>query len=1009
MKKIFLFLFVIVSFKCFSQNIHFGTQTPKDSSDKSASTKYVDKAVALVGNNGGTSFLQEDFLGNIYSGRNFTTVSPLVNIGSVPVTASGGVLQFRGGTSNLYTQRLLIPWYTRLQRWMITDSFVVQNKTSTSFGPSIGVSSENGGNPISNIFEFDMTTGANSGKTSFWAVIPFPAYTSPALAFSVGDTISMTICRNVDTIWCITRNVTTGGSTFAKVGFDYGAQPYMHNISRPGIFYKGGDFDLLGISFSSNEVKNAPLMLHGDSKFLGSYATERATTMAGLLDRQYQNTVPHSGGGDGVAQDLLTIPEIAALKPSQVTISISRNSIGDGVMADTVTVFPLFNQLAHSIDSMGMKKIILTPMWESLALTKPVIKASRDFIIRTFPDSCVIDTWNPLKRCGNPCMAPDSVHPNDLGYSVMDSAIYFSNKVRYGDNKFFQPVANRGLSIRGKSVVLGQPLRAPFDPAAFTTDVEIPMAFWKLRLRQSGSGTDSTDFFNGNVTTTKDFISTGGSLRLPAAASSGSGAIYLNNVRFLTALGGGIYVGGQSGNFSVTGVANVALGPNALFSVSSGFFNVAVGHTTMQNVTSGISNVGVGEAVLFAGAGGIGHNTAMGQSSLTALITGLRNTAIGENSGSTCVTCNGNTFIGYDAGTLETTINNKLVISNEGNVIAGQTGHAAIYGDFSTNKYSVGNITPPYVPLATWEVKGTLNVDDSTILKTVRDGTTSDSVLVGKQLSAGNFVIHKVAQSSIGGGVTDSAIWKYNGRMTASHYLDGNSKSLGLGYASSLDSFLVQANRLSMNGAYFTGTSGLSDANQTLTAGTTQFYLNGTSLTANRNFTMGSEPGRVITLIIGNDNQFNWLPPASTVHDPAGNYITAFRNNSVYTLIGGASSDWIILNVTSLNQIVAPNGVVITSGSSSTMPNGITNVFIDPPSVLTTYNLTLATNPVDGAMIKVHFGGTITSGATVVTSLTISVSGGQTIIQNLTPTTATAGNCLIYQWRSSNSSYYREQ
>lgn len=187
---------------------------------------------------------------------------------------------------------------------------------------------------------------------------------------------------------------------------------------------------------------------------------------------------------------------------------------------------------------------------------------------------------------------------------------------------------------------------------------------------------------------------------------------------------------------------------------------------------------------------------------------------------------------------------------------------------------------------------------------------------LGIDTATGRFV--KLTSSS-----SDSAIWKNNGIMTASHYLTGANKTLSLGSGTALDSFNVLASRTTINSAYFTGGTPLTDANQTLTNGTTQYYLANT-ITANRNLTIGTEPGRVFTLLINNNNGFNWQAPASTVHDPKGNFITSFDNNSAYTIQGNASGDWTIVNKTEFNNTAGSFSGVGTATTTFTVTIGIT-------------------------------------------------------------------------------------
>lgn len=94
-----------------------------------------------------------------------------------------------------------------------------------------------------------------------------------------------------------------------------------------------------------------------------------------------------------------------------------------------------------------------------------------------------------------------------------------------------------------------------------------------------------------------------------------------------------------------------------------------------------------------------------------------------------------------------------------------------------------------------------------------------------------------------------------------------------------------------------------------------------------------------------------------------------------------------------------------TSGATLTIANGVNVLYINPSSTLTALAITLPATPSNE--IAIYFGGTLTGGA-VVTTLTISANTGQGIIQWSTPSTADAGDAIIYKWNSSNSKWYRK-
>lgn len=90
-------------------------------------------------------------------------------------------------------------------------------------------------------------------------------------------------------------------------------------------------------------------------------------------------------------------------------------------------------------------------------------------------------------------------------------------------------------------------------------------------------------------------------IQWPETNAAGSeGVIFLEGERFLHDYGDqgaqddNTFLGGSSGNFTLTGTANTGLGSAALIALSSGANNVAVGSNTLPNTTTGSDNVAIG-------------------------------------------------------------------------------------------------------------------------------------------------------------------------------------------------------------------------------------------------------------------------------------------------------------------------------------------------------------------------------------------------------------------------------
>ena len=98
-----------------------------------------------------------------------------------------------------------------------------------------------------------------------------------------------------------------------------------------------------------------------------------------------------------------------------------------------------------------------------------------------------------------------------------------------------------------------------------------------------------------------------------------------------------------------------------------------------------------------------------------------------------------------------------------------------------------------------------------------------------------------------------------------------------------------------------------------------------------------------------------------------------------------------------------------TTGTSYTITNNnapIISLTVNPSSKLSSDIITLPSSPSNGQTVTIRFGGTITSG-TVVESLTIQPNASQGLLQATTPMSAESGEMISYEWKASNSKWYR--
>lgn len=141
------------------------------------------------------------------------------------------------------------------------------------------------------------------------------------------------------------------------------------------------------------------------------------------------------------------------------------------------------------------------------------------------------------------------------------------------------------------------------------------------------------------------------------------------------------------------------------------------------------------------------------------------------------------------------------------------------------------------------------------------------------------------------------------------------------------------------------------------------------------------------------------------------NEATARTNSLVYGVFNATpASQTITFNAvtTSTYNLIGKAGVIFdsiqshTSGASVTISDNNRGLYVNPASTLAALTITLPANPVDGQEIIIHFGGTLTSGA-VVTALTLAGSGGSTILNGSSITTAQAGDGYILKYQATGT------
>lgn len=179
------------------------------------------------------------------------------------------------------------------------------------------------------------------------------------------------------------------------------------------------------------------------------------------------------------------------------------------------------------------------------------------------------------------------------------------------------------------------------------------------------SGTINSCVIGGTIKAAGGFttVTLTGVLEIPATTGSSAGVISQNTQRLLHTYGNGLFVGTNSGNFTLSGIQNLGFGTQTLAALTTGNSNTAIGYQALILNQSGSSNIAIGTSALASNVSG-DHNIAIGASALAAN-TGNYNTGIGYNALLANTTGSFNFAIGYRAMRSNTTGRNNVSIGPE--------------------------------------------------------------------------------------------------------------------------------------------------------------------------------------------------------------------------------------------------------------------------------------------------------------------------------------------------------
>jgi len=331
-------------------------------------------------------------------------------------------------------------------------------------------------------------------------------------------------------------------------------------------------------------------------------------------------------------------------------------------------------------------------------------------------------------------------------------------------------------------------------------------------------------------------------------AQTGTIAIGYNALTTLTSGAGNIAVGYQALQQQTDGANNVAIGYTALNTANTGESNnISIGYQSMLSVdhADADNNVvighqaGIGGGAAMSGCVAIGANAmdstaanaqtgtiAIGQSALTALTSGAGNTAVGYQSGLAITTGANNTALGYTAldelvdGSGNTAIGSYAM----GDTVGGTT------SDGSSNNTAVGYNAAG----GTWADQDCSNI--------VAIGHNALSGALAGDTADGSVAVGKAALAALTTGAGNTAV----GYVALTANLVGSANT-ALGH-SALKSFVSDTSGHGNNTAlgYFAGAWVDDGTENTFVGASSGQGITGTRLTGNLNTALGFESGLLL-------------------------------------------------------------------------------------------------------------------------------------------------------------------
>ena len=355
--------------------------------------------------------------GEIYNKSNWTDTSDFKTFGDAALSVNqNGFIDMTCATRGTYGQYFVLDDYvTGLDKWTFwIDVRVVSTPVSNSYGFGPGIVSVAAGSQQNMVSTVAMTNTPNAGKIyHMWStqgIFSVIGYTSTGITFSQNDIIRLFVERNEGDINITAWVLGTGEVLELIYEYTIPGAPFPPNTGKFGVYLLGGDYELRSMQIHSKELKNAKLILVGDSKFMGYNGDGFDNTIANQLDEIYGGVISLAQGNDTTIETLAKMPEIIALSPKAILMNPGSNDKRFGyTFAEWSTRYDLAVTMAESAGIEVYHMLV----WDEVVLK---FQDYRNHVKGKYAADKIIDP-------GNVSSSSDEVHQSQAGNNELVAKI----------------------------------------------------------------------------------------------------------------------------------------------------------------------------------------------------------------------------------------------------------------------------------------------------------------------------------------------------------------------------------------------------------------------------------------------------------------------------------------------------------------------------------------------------------------------------------------------------------